>query len=135
MVYNKNEVKIQAKKDRYFARKNPAQAAAIKEYIQGAVDAWCNTHNVGDFFTARDFFGGLRAYDWSGTPLRDLWVFYGGDESRTENVKDKAHRVAGRELGHILRQVLCNHTKYRFALSDKEKNDRKGQKYEWKGQE
>lgn len=81
------------------------QIDRIKCYLQGAVYCWCKNckdENMNPrWFAARDLFGGENYY-WEGTPLIDLYQWH------KENEADDPVNMAGRDVGHLLKDILQN---------------------------
>lgn len=72
---------------------------AIKLYIQGAVDGFCN--NRTERFSVLKLFGGENR-DWHGTPLQKIYDYH--DENKAPNPWDSSRRDAGWLLLTVLQE-------------------------------
>lgn len=81
-------------------------------YLQGMVYMWCAI-NGNQVFAARDLMGGEN-YDWTGTPLVDVWYNrqrrYQAEYPDTpiEEINDWTHGEAAKEVGRLLKKVLID---------------------------
>jgi len=76
------------------------QREEITEFLQDAVDAFCN-ENHGEWFWARTLVGGENG-NWRGTPLAVLFR----NRFQVVHDHDAAHQQAGIDVGWILKRVL-----------------------------
>lgn len=89
------------------------QEKAIRDYLQGSVRAWVAVSaNKGKQFAARDLVGGVN-FDWSNTPLQALYDKHISAGKTPSN----AVKAAGRDLGWLLKSVLCADTR-QFVVGD-----------------
>ena len=77
-----------------------AQEKAIKQFLQGAVYAWCNV-NKNKSFHFRDLLGGDNFF-WPGTPLSCLFDKYMSNDKDEEAALEKASKDAVMLLKSLL---------------------------------
>jgi hypothetical protein len=78
----------------------PDQVQCIKDFLQGAVYAWCNAKGNKWFFF-KDLMGGNNYY-WTNTPLAVLYEHY----IKMGNDDPCAVAKAGQDAGMLLKSVL-----------------------------
>ena len=88
---------------------NESELKPMRDYLLGAVQAWCKDRK-GQWFAARDLLGGANYY-WQGTPLFKLYEYY-----RDHSNQDVEYAVtqAGRSAGHLLKRVLSEDKKRKY---------------------
>jgi len=98
------------------------QKKRIKDFLLGAVYAWCNIKKTKPFFF-RDLMGGDNFY-WENTPLE---VLYEKHRKKIKN-SNKAVIEAGKDAGMLLKTVLAKDKNKNFGLK-KEIGNRPRNKY------
>ena len=101
------------------------QKQRMRDYLLGAVQAWCRDRH-GEWFAARDLLGGANYY-WQGTPLMPLYDYY---LEHSDGDDEYAVREAGRAAGNLLKRVLIEDSKRTYET-------RQGytREYRWVGEE
>lgn len=92
------------------------QIRLMRAYIQGAVYCWCK-NRPDEWFAARDLFGGEN-YNWEGTPLMDLYLYYLGNDDSNH---DYAVLEAGKAVGRLLKGILVDDSRT-FDMKDEYTN-------------
>ena len=97
----------------------------MRDYLLGSVQAWCRDRH-GEWFAARDLLGGAN-FNWQGTPLQPLYVYY---MERSNHDDAYSVKQAGRAAGHLLKRVLIEDSKRTYETH-------KGytRQYRWVGRE
>ena len=75
----------------------------IKDFLQGAVYSWCNTHQKGEWFCASDLIGGGNS-SWDHCPLEVLYRRHIRDGYDHDYAFDQAAKDAGKILKSVLDQ-------------------------------
>jgi hypothetical protein len=88
----------------------PQQEERIKDFLQGAVYAWCNCNGIEPFFFY-ELMGGENYY-WNNTPLIVLY------EKHINNCKDEKEAIckAGKDAGMLLKMVLRDDKNKTFGM-------------------
>jgi len=102
------------------------QEDEIKRFMQGAIYAWSKNY-PGLPFAVYDLMGG-KNYRWEGTPLIALFQKH---TSQGKNDQE-AIRAAGRDLGWIVKRVVCN-DKRRYLIGKKRGKSGLVASYLWDG--
>jgi hypothetical protein len=76
------------------------QERRIKDFLQGAVYAWCNSNKNKPFF-CRDLIGGDNS-PWENTPLQALC----DNHKKAGKSPQKIREEAGKDAGKLLKAVL-----------------------------
>lgn len=87
---------------------NATELSKIESYIDYIS---INQFRAGQWYAARDFFGGSNA-DWTGTPLELLYQRRLQQYRNHFDSKKDAFKQAGRDLGHIIKNILSKSVKY-----------------------
>lgn len=73
----------------------------IRAFVQGAVYCWVKNRK-GEWFAIRDLVGGENT-DWTGTPLKPLYVKH----RNSGKDADEAFEAAAKDIGWIAKSVLA----------------------------